>query len=382
MTYFKFAHCALPVQAETLRREVREFLAEALAGRSAVARAESWDGFDPEFSRKVGARGWIGMTWPRQYGGGERSALERYVVLEEMLAAGAPVSAHWFGDRQTGPLLLRYGSESQRRSVLPAIARGEACVCIGMSEPDAGSDVAAIRSRARRVPGGWEITGTKVWTTNAHRAQYMLGLFRTDPDARERHAGLSQFLIDMSAKGVTVRPIRDMAGREHFNEVRLDEVLVPGSALVGQEGEGWAQVMAELAYERSGPERYLSSIQLLLELVRVAGVNPGERVRVAIGRAVANMTTLRQLSLAIAGMLDAGADPALEAAIVKDLGTAFEQSLPELVHELLGVEPDRAAASDLGRVHAQLLELAPCFSLRGGTREVLRGIIAKGLGLR
>jgi len=382
VSFFSFAHCTLPPQAEALRREVRAFLAETLADRGPAARAQSWDGFDPAFSRSIGVRGWIGMTWPKRYGGGERSALERYVVIEEMLAAGAPVSAHWFGDRQTGPLLLRYGSEAQREAILPGITRGELFICIGMSEPDAGSDVAAIRARARKVPGGWEITGAKVWTTNAHRAHYMLGLFRTEPESRERHAGLSQFLVDMRSTGVSARPIRDMAGREHFNEVRFDQVLVPESALVGREGDGWTQVMAELAFERSGPERYLSSMQLLLELVRAVGADAGERVRVAIGRSVANMATLRQMSLAIAGMLNAGANPALEAAIVKDLGTAFEQSLPELVHELLGVEPDRAASADLGRVHALLLELAPCFSLRGGTREVLRGIIARGLGLR
>ncbi len=382
MSFLGLAHRTLPPQTEGLRREVREFLSEALAGRSAASRAQSWDGFDPEFSRSIGARGWIGMTWPKQYGGAERSALERYVVIEEMLAAGAPVSAHWFGDRQTGPLLLRYGTEAQRRSILPSIARGELCVCIGMSEPDAGSDVAAIRSRARKVPGGWEITGAKVWTTNAHRAHYMLGLFRTVPEPSERHAGLSQFLVDMRSPGISVRPIPDIAAREHFNEVRFDQALVPESALVGKEGDGWTQAMAELAYERSGPERYLSSVQLLLELVRAVGAAPGERVRVAVGKAVASMATLRQMSLAIAGMLDSGANPALEAAIVKDLGTAFEQSLPEIVHDLLGTEPDRAAVADLGRVHALLLELAPCFSLRGGTREVLRGIVARGLGLR
>lgn len=382
MSVLGLAHCRLPQPAESLRREVREFLAGALAGRGAVARAQSWDGFDPEFSRSIGARGWIGMTWPKRYGGAERSALERYVVIEEMLAAGAPVSAHWFGDRQTGPLLLRYGTEAQRQGILPAIARGELFFCIGMSEPDAGSDVAAIRSRARRVPGGWELSGAKLWTTNAHRAHYMLGLFRTAPETAERHAGLSQFLVDMRSPGVSVRPIPDMAGREHFNEVRFDEAFVPESALVGTQGEGWTQVMAELAYERSGPERYLSSMQLLLELVRAVGPGAGERARAAVGRAVAHMATLRQMSLAIAAMLGAGANPALEAAIVKDLGTAFEQSLPEVVHELLGVEPDRAADTDLGRVHAAVLELAPCFSLRGGTREVLRGIIARGLGLR
>jgi alkylation response protein AidB-like acyl-CoA dehydrogenase len=380
--FFRFEPCAAGAQLDALRLEVREFLAGELVGHDAERRTASWDGFDPAFSRKLGARGWIGMTWPKAYGGGERSALERFVVLEELLAAGAPVSAHWFADRQSGPLLLRYGSEAQRRELLPRIARGELCFAVGMSEPDAGSDVASVRTRARPDgAGGWILNGSKLWSTNAHRAQYMIALVRTSGGASDRQSGLSQVLIDLGAPGVTVRAIRDMAGREHFNEVVFQDVRLPASAVIGPEGGGWQQVMAELAFERSGPERYLSSLQSLLQLMAAAQAGD-QRALAAVGRCVAQLAVLRQLSFAVAAQLQAGHAPNLEAALVKDLGTSFEQALPELVHDVCGLEPRLQGATEQERVHARLLQLAPCFSLRGGTREVLRGIIARGLGLR
>ncbi len=381
--FFHFNPVTLPPSTNTLREEVRTFLAEKLPNRLPVQRAESWDGFDAEFSREVGARGWIGMTWPKAYGGQERSFLERYVVLEEMLAAGAPVTAHWFADRQSGPLILRYGNDDQRRDLLPRMAAGELYFSVGMSEPDAGSDVAAVRTRARPVADGWILNGAKIWSTNAHRSNYMIALVRTSGEAEDRHAGLSQILIDLSSKGVTIRPIRDMAGREHFNEVFFKDVHLPKSAIIGKEGEGFKQVMAELAFERSGPERYLSSLQSLNQLIEAAkNGRDGERVMAAIGRAVAQIGVLRQMSLSVASRLQAGQSPNLEAALVKDFGTSFEQSLTEIVHDCLGVEADASGTSDLEQVHARLLQMSPCYSLRGGTREILRGIIARGLGLR
>lgn len=379
---FNFVPLALPDEAEALRWEVRSFLTENLAGTSDEDRTATWDGFDPAFSRAVGERGWIGMTWPKRYGGGERSALERYVVLEEMLAAGAPVAAHWFADRQSGPLLLRYATEEQRLELLPRMARGELFFAVGMSEPNVGSDVAAVRSRARPVDNGWILNGTKIWSTNAHRSHYMIALVRTSGEAGDRHKGLSQVLIDLAAPGVSIRPIRDMAGREHFNEVIFEDVILPAAAVIGKEGGGWDQVMAELAFERSGPERYLSSLQCLIQMAAAAHQgNKSDRLRIAIGRSIAHLAVLRQMSLSIAGLLQSGHAPNLEAAIVKDLGTAFEQSLPEILHETLGYEPT-LSGTQAERVLARLLQLAPCFSLRGGTREVLRGIIARGLGLR
>ena len=361
---------------------MREFLREILRDRAPHTRARSWGGFDREFSKKVGARGWIGLTWPRKYGGHERSALERYVVLEEMLAAGAPVSAHWVADRQSGPLLLRFGTEEQRERFLPGIARGELAFAIGMSEPDSGSDLASIRTRAEKVSGGYKVNGTKVWTSNAHLSDYMIALFRTRVVPDKKHEGLSQFLVDTRSPGIGIRPIIDLSGAHHFNEVVFQDAFVPEDMRVGEEGAGWKQVTTELAFERSGPERYLSSIQLLIETIREVGKEPGERAAVTIGRLVAHLATLRQMSLSVARMLQAGQNPNLEAAVVKDVGTSFEQEIPETIHALLGVEPRLSSGSPFERTLGFLMEHAPSFSLRGGTREVLRGIIARGLGLR
>jgi alkylation response protein AidB-like acyl-CoA dehydrogenase len=382
MPTFQFDLLDLPPEAEVLRKEVRQFLRESLGERAPHQRARSWGGFDREFSRKVGARGWIGMVWPKQYGGHERSALERYVVLEEMLAAGAPVSAHWIADRQSGPLLLRFGTEEQRQRFLPRIARGELAFAIGMSEPDSGSDLASIRTRAEKVDGGYRVNGTKVWTSNAHISDYMIALFRTRVVPDKKHEGLSQFLVDTKTPGIAIRPIVDLSGAHHFNEVVFQDAFVPEDMRVGEEGAGWKQVSTELAFERSGPERYLSSIQLLIETIRNVGDEPGDREAVAIGRLVAHLATLRQMSLSVAGMLQAGQNPNLEAAVVKDVGTSFEQEIPEAIHGLMGVEPRLDRGTAFERTLGFLTEHAPSFSLRGGTREVLRGIIARGLGLR
>jgi alkylation response protein AidB-like acyl-CoA dehydrogenase len=382
MATFHFDLLDLPPEAEKLRTEVREFLRETVGERAPHQRARSWGGFDREFSKKVGGRGWIGMTWPKKYGGHERSALERYVVMEEMLAAGAPVSAHWVADRQSGPLLLRFGTEEQRQRFLPRIAKGEFAFAIGMSEPDSGSDLASIRTRALKVPGGYKVNGTKIWTSNAHISDYAIALFRTQVVPDKKHEGLTQFLVDLESPGIAIRPIIDLSGAHHFNEVHFQDVLVPDDMRVGEEGNGWRQVSTELAFERSGPERYLSSIQLLIETIREVGKEPGERAAVVIGRLVAHLATLRQMSLSVSGMLQAGQNPNLEAAVVKDVGTCFEQEIPETVHALMGIEPRLTSGSQFERTLGFLVEHAPSFSLRGGTREILRGIIARGLGLR
>ena len=382
MQAFRFEPTRLPAAAEALRQEVRAFLAEAMPDRSAVNRATSWSGWDPEFSRKLGRRGWIGLTWPKQYGGQERSAFERYVLLEELLAAGAPVSAHWVADRQSGPLLLRFGTEAQRQAILPRVARGELFFCIGMSEPDSGSDLASIRTRAIRQNGGYLVNGTKVWTSNAQHCEYMIALFRTDPNAENKHQGLSQFVVPTKTPGIGIRPIRNLAGEEHFTEVVFQDAFIPADCLVGKEGEGWKQVTTELAFERSGPERYLSSFQLLLELIREVSQDPSERAALAVGRLVAHLSTIRQMSISVSSLLQQKIDPALEAAVVKDLGTNFEQELPEVAQMLIDCEPSAQSEGDFEQVLAHLRQISVSFTLRGGTKEILRGIIARGLGLR
>ena len=303
-----------------------------------------------------------------------------------MLAAGAPVGYHWVADRQSGPNIMRYGTEAQRQLVLPRIAAGECSFCIGMSEPDSGSDLAATRTRAVKVQGGWVVNGTKVWTSRAHRANYMILFCRTEAKSNsDRHAGVSQFLVDMEmakANGMTVRPIIDMRNEHHFNEVSIEDLHLPEDALLGQEGDGWEQVTGELSYERSGPDRFLSSFTLLAEAVRALGPNAPEQAAIALGRLTSHVLALRRLSRSVAGMLQAGEDPAIQAALVKDMGNLLEQETVEVIRLLVDNEPESASESTLTAVLAHLIMSAPSFSLRGGTREILRGMIARGLGLR
>ncbi|WP_247972667.1 acyl-CoA dehydrogenase family protein [Bradyrhizobium sp. 195] len=362
---------------DDLRSELRSFLADSLESLPAAERARTWHGFDPGFSRKVAERGWIGLTWPKKYGGHERTMLERYVVLEEMLAAGAPVAAHWTGDRQSGPLLLRYGTEAQRQEILPWLVRGEIFFCIGMSEPDAGSDLANLRTRAVRDGSGWRINGTKIWTSGAHRKHYMILLCRTRPRAEKRHEGMSQFLIDLSWPGITIRPILNIAGDHYFNEVVFTDCLVPDSAIIGQEGAGWKQVMSELSFERSGPERFLTASILLKELVRLSKSKSSERMAIAIGRLTAQLATLRRMSFSIAGALQAGLEVGVEASMVKDLGSIFEQSIPEVARDILDMTELEDSA--FGDVFRYVMLASPSFSIYGGTREILRSIIGRTL---
>jgi acyl-CoA dehydrogenase len=377
---FAFPVFELPPEAEALRREVRAFIAEEQRAGRWQAGGDFASHYDPAFSRRLGARGWLGLTWPRQYGGQERSMLERLALSEELLAANAPVAAHWIADRQSGPLLLRYGSEAQRREFLPRIARGELFFSIGMSEPDAGSDLASVRTRAVRVPGGWRIDGQKVWTTFAHLNHYAIVLARTGEPGASRHEGLSQFIVDLKAPDVKVRPIVNMAGQSEFNEVIFTGTRVAEDRLVGEPGNGWRQVTSELAYERSGPERFLSFIRLAEAALRAAGPEPSPRVREALGRTSAKLLALRSMSIAVAAQLQRGEMPNLEAALIKDLGTAFEREQIG-VYRMLQTEFAAPGAEYLGAL-AETTLYAPSWTLRGGTREILRGIVARGLGMR
>lgn len=373
-----FDPVSLPEEAEALRGDVRRFVAETL-GNEHRRNSDFGASHDPDFSRALGARGWIGMTWPSRYGGGERSFFERYVVTEELLAAGAPVGAHWIADRQSGPLLLRYGTEEQREFFLPRIVRGECFFSIGMSEPDSGSDLASVRTTATRVDGGWVVNGTKLWSSGAHRNHYMITLVRTEPQGENRHAGLSQLIVDLrDSEGLTVRPIANLAGDAEFNEVVFEDCFVPENRLVGEPGNGWAQVTSELGYERSGPERFLSAFRVFVELVREIGPEPTEHQAAVLGRFAAHMMTLRKMSISVAGMLQSNRNPVVEAALVKELGNNFERELPEIARL---VAPATASALFRRTLEDTILH-APSFTIRGGTREILRGMIARGLGLR
>jgi alkylation response protein AidB-like acyl-CoA dehydrogenase len=366
-----------------MRRKVRAFLDNERAAKRYEAHRSSWSTFNPDFSRRAAEEGFIGMTWPKKYGGGEYSSLERFVVTEEMLAAGAPGGAHWIADRQSGPQILKHGSERARQLILPRIAAGKCYFGIGMSEPDSGSDLAAVRTKADKVERGYVINGAKIWTSNAHRVHYLIVLARTEPLGQDRHAGLSQFVVDTASPGIEIRPILNLSGGHEFNEVFFCDCFVPDDMMIGQPGEGWSRVTGELAFERAGPDRFMSDIRLLVELIDKVGCQPNERQAVEIGRAVAHFAALRRMSSSIAGLLERGESPITEAALVKDVGTAFERQIPEMVRTLVPVE---ASVDDDGDAFSQALAHvllhAPSFTIRGGTPEILRGMIARGLGLR
>ncbi|CAM5744352.1 Crotonobetainyl-CoA reductase [Mycolicibacterium aubagnense] len=357
-----------------LRCDLRRFLAEDARTFGWQPGVDCWlSNWDADFSVRLAEAGFVGLTIPVEYGGRGRSHLHRYVVTEELLAHGAPVAAHWIADRQVAPALLTYGSDDQRRRLLPRIASGTLHSAIGMSEHEAGSDLAAVATRATRTDGGWRLNGSKVWTSGAHLAHQIVVLARTSPlDPGHRHAGFSQFIVPTDAAGVTIEPIVQMNGEHHFNEVLFDDVVLTDADLLGTVGAGWHQVTSELGFERSGPERFLSTATLLFALIEALRDEPGAD----IGDLVARMISLRQLSISVARALTAGQDAAVPAALVKDLGTRFEQDSVEIAAELLdryrGPERPRLQAMlDTARVHA------PLFTLRGGTNEVLRGIVAK-----
>ncbi|MGH7898469.1 MAG: acyl-CoA dehydrogenase family protein [Candidatus Binatia bacterium] len=369
-----------------LREEVRSFLAEALP--AVDRRDDGWIvGFSREFSRALGARGWIGYTWPRRYGGREGSHLERLIVTEELLRAGAPVAAHWFADRQIGPALLAYGSEEQRAELLPRITRGELVFSIGMSEPNAGSDLASLKTRAVEDGDFYVIDGHKIWTTHAHEADYCYLVARTDP-AAAKHKGMSELLVDMTAPGITVRPIVDMVGEHHFNEIFFEGVRIHRRWLVGTKNRGWYQIASQLDYERSGIERLLSNARIFADVrdqARASGLArlplwrdrlAGIETRLAIGRS---------LIYRVGWLLTRGIVPNKESALAKAYATELEQDIAELAGEILGphsvLSPGSPAARLGGRV-SRALAFAPSYTIMGGTSSILRNIIAiRGLGL-
>ena len=375
----QFAPTVLTPAEEALRAEVREFLAAELPAdhRPALGFAGR---HDPQFSRTLAKRGWVGMAIPPRYGGHGRSAVDRFIVAEELLAAGAPIGAHFVADRQTAPALLHFGTEEQRQRFLPGIAAGEVYFSLGMSEPDSGSDLASVRTRATRVDGGWTVTGTKVWTSEAHNNHFFAVLCRTSPvEEGRKHAGLSQLIVDLHAPGVTVSPIPYLDGSHHFNEVALEDVFVPDDMVLGELGSGWQQVTSELAYERSGPDRWLSTFPVLREWLRERGAGVSDADAVVLGRLAARFRAIRHLSLSVARALDGGDAPVIEAALVKEVGTRFEQDLVEALRDATETELDQGSGSLFPALLAEAVLTSPSYTLRGGTTEILRSVAAKGL---
>ena len=383
---FQFDPIELPPECKELRQEVRAFLKQEIeAGTFSPSGGRSDNA--ALFAKKVGAKGWIGMTWPKEYGGHGRTQLERYVVTEEMLAHRAPTRHYSTADRQSGPVLLRYGQEEVKKNIVPRICSGELCFCIGLSR--AQFRLRRVRRLDPRDQDRWRLAGQRPQDLDLERAP---GRLHDRPAAHlEQDPGKPPARADaiprstMKSQGITIRPIINLTGAHDFNEVIFDDVFVPDLHMIGEVDMAWKQASAELAYERSGPDRWLETLQSLVELVRVVGPEPSERQAEGIGREVAHLATMRRMSLSVAGMLQAGKTPAAEASIVKDLGTNFEQALPNKVRLMAPVRGDCDPDSNDDRFEQALnytTLIAPKLTIQGGTREILRGIIARGLGLR
>jgi alkylation response protein AidB-like acyl-CoA dehydrogenase len=360
--------------ARQLRRRVRDVIAES--GIELYAMCDAWmRSHDPRFTSRLADAGLIGLSWPAAYGGGDATHVDRLVVTEELLRVGAPVAAHWIADRQIGPAIMRHGTEALKGAFLPKIASGEITCCLGMSETESGSDLAKVRTRAVQDGDRFRITGRKIWTSHAHRSTHAYVLARTD-ETGNPHDGLTEFVVDLGSQGVSVRPIHDLAGEHHFNETIFEDVVVPASQVIGEIGNGWKQVTEQLAFERGGMERVLSTYPLLARLLGDDSVPVDDEVFPALGELVARLHTLRAMAYEIAGAMDAGDAPVRQAAMLKYLGTTFEGDVVDAACDILGHSPDPAAGGFEGLVAGGVLS-APGATLRGGATEVLLSIIGR-----
>jgi alkylation response protein AidB-like acyl-CoA dehydrogenase len=377
----EFRPTELSASERVLRDEVREFLAAELPRGSFEPGLGMAGAKNPEFSRKLGERGWLGMALPTEYGGHARSAVDRFVVVAELLRWGAPVGHHWVADRQSGPVIAKFGTEEQKHRFLPRICSGELSFCIGMSEPDSGSDLASISTRALRDGDGWVLNGRKIWTTSAHENDWIIVLCRTTPrdEVDDKRQGLSQLIVDLKAPGVTATPIPFIDGSADFCEVVFDNVFVPDELVLGEIGQGWSQNTSELAYERGGPDRWLSSYGLIEELLRRESGTPSSELVELLGTAAAQYWVLHNLSLSVARAIDNREAPAIESSLVKEMGTRFEQEIVTAVRSYVDEPPNGSSDTTFGRLLLGATLTQPSFTIRGGTNEVLRSVASKGL---
>lgn len=338
-------------------------------------REDSWlVGQDTRFAKELARRGWLGMTWPTAVGGGGRPAIERLVIYEALISGNAPVASSWFADRQIGPTLLEYGTPQQQQHWIPAIIAGEALWCIGMSEPDAGSDVASLRTSAVRDGDEWIINGQKIWTSGAQSADWCYLIARTNPTGPS-HQSLSEFVVDMRSAGVTVKPIKDMVNNQHFCEVYFDNVRVPSTNLVGTENGSFGQVMRQMEHERGGIDRLVSNRALFLDIIkRIDRQNPLVRQEIAaietrfrIGRLMVYREVLQQA-------------PKGFSAATKTFCTELEQKVASFCATVLGMESTLWEGPETQALAARVSHnicYAPGYTIMGGTTQILRNILGE-----
>lgn len=380
-------------EQEEFRREVRSFLEGEIRSGLFKPSCDAWiQGFSPEFTKKVAQKGWIGLTWPKEYGGQGRNNVDRFILTEEMLRYGAPAALHWFADRQIGRAIIHYGTEEQKRDYLPKILRGEAYVGLGLSEPEAGSDLGSLQTRASEDGDYFVLNGQKMWTSCARYMNYIYLVARTDPNA-PKHRGISEFIIPANVPGITVRPTIDITGAEAWGEVFYDNVRVHRSSLIGEKNRGFYQVANQLDYERSGLERLMGNYPLfdaILQFARETQRNGAPLckdpfVRDKLARLQVEFEVGRLLTYRVALVIDSGRAPNVEAAMAKAFCTGFEQHLADVATRILGPYGQLVGESKWvpfsGMAPDSFLS-SMGYSLQAGTSEILRNIVAtRGLGL-
>jgi len=381
------------LEQEAWRNEVRNFLEAEMAHGTFKPMCDGWiQGYSPEFTKKVAAKGWIGLTWPKQYGGQGRSHTDRLILTEEMLRYGAPAACHWFADRQIGRAILVYGTEEQKQELLPKIRRGEAYVGLGMSEPESGSDLASLKTRATEDGDYYVINGQKMWTSCARFMTHVYLVARTDPTA-PKHRGISEFVIDAKTPGITIRPTIDVTRSEAWGEVFYDNVRVHKKYLIGEKNRGFYQILNQLDFERAGLERLMGNYALYDAIIKFTRETrrrskpiceePGIRSRLA--QLEIDFEVGRLLTYRVVQVMEKGVAPNVEAAMAKFHCTTFEQRLASIATDILGLYGQLWKESK----YAPIAGLAPHsflgskgYSLQAGTTEVLKNIVAtRGLGL-
>ncbi len=387
---FKFT-----AEQEHFRKEVRDFLEAEIKLGTFQPSCDAWiQGYSPEFTKKVSKKGWIGLTWPKEYGGQGRGHIDRLILTEEMLRYGAPAACHWFADRQIGGGILRYGNEEQKRQILPKIIAGEAYVGLGLSEPEAGSDLASLRTKATESGDDYIIDGQKMWTSCGVFMNHIYVVARTDPNPETPKArGISEFIFKTDLPGITITPTIDITGSTAWAEVFFDGVKIPKTAMIGQKNRGFNQVLVQLDYERAGLERLMGNYPLFEAIIYFAKetkwgkdyISRNTLVRQKLAQLRTEFEIGRLLTYRVVMVMEEGKAPNVEASMAKAYCTGFEQHLASLAMEILGQYGQLLAESR----YAPILGMAPHsflgskgYSLQAGSTEVLRTIIAtRGLGL-
>jgi alkylation response protein AidB-like acyl-CoA dehydrogenase len=381
---------------EEFRQEVRDFIKDALPA--------GWDNTDPygaedgagkstrelrhELAKKLGERKWLAMAWPKEYGGLGASHMQQLVYNEEMAYNAVP-GGFSMGVAWVGPAIMLYGTDDQKERYLPRITSGEDVWCTLYSEPEAGSDLAALQTRAVADGDDFVINGQKIWTSNADGSNWGWLAARTDPEA-PKHKGISTFVVPMDAPGITVRPLINMAGQPGFNEVFFDNVRIPKDHLVGELNRGWYHVAVALDFERSGIAAYAGGRRLLEQLVDYVREHPtllrdNPQVRMRLADRAIEVAAGTNIAYRIPWMQSQGIIPNYEASISKLFGSEFQQRLAATGVQMLGtyggLEPGSKYAPLKGRLERMYLT-AVSATIAAGTSEVQRGIIAtRGLGL-